>query len=87
VSAESGWAATIEIRLPSAAGAVRLARSLAPESTREVPRATARVDRPGPTVVRVTISARDTGALRAAINTHLGWVQLALATERRVAPP
>jgi tRNA threonylcarbamoyladenosine modification (KEOPS) complex Pcc1 subunit len=31
--------------------------------------------------VELRISARDTGALRAALNTYLGWVELNAATE------
>ncbi|MHB8352410.1 MAG: KEOPS complex subunit Pcc1, partial [Thermoplasmata archaeon] len=52
-----------------------------PESSREVPRATARVDRVGPDTVRLTLTARDTGALRAALNTYLGWISLADRTD------
>ncbi|MCI4331128.1 MAG: hypothetical protein L3K19_04695 [Thermoplasmata archaeon] len=79
-----GWHATIDVRRGSPADADRLARALGPESTREVPRARAELTRPEPTVLRLSITARDTGALRAALNTYLGWVQLALTTEGRV---
>jgi tRNA threonylcarbamoyladenosine modification (KEOPS) complex Pcc1 subunit len=85
VTDDDAWEATIEFRRDSEAGAERLARALAPESTREVPRARATVGRPGPLLVRLTISARDTGAARAALNTYLGWIQLAISTEQRVA--
>jgi len=30
----------------------------------------------------LSISARDSGAMRAALNTYLGWVHLSLATAR-----
>lgn len=79
------WEATIELRRESEGAADRLSRALGPEATREVPRARATVDRPGPSVVRLTIDARDTGSARAALNTYLGWIQLALSTERHVA--
>lgn len=79
------WSATLEVLRPTAADADRLFRALGPESSREVPRATASVERAGASGVRLRIAARDTGALRAALNTYLGWVQLALATEQHVA--
>jgi tRNA threonylcarbamoyladenosine modification (KEOPS) complex Pcc1 subunit len=85
VTAPTDWEATIDLRRESPEAAHRLARALAPESSREVPRAAARVERPEPTVVRLVVSARDTGALRAALNTYLGWMQLATATEHRVS--
>lgn len=75
------WTATIAVRRPDARSADRLIRALLPESTREVPRARSSV-RAGPAHdVVIEIETRDTGALRAAMNTFLGWVQLALATE------
>ncbi|MHB8352135.1 MAG: KEOPS complex subunit Pcc1, partial [Thermoplasmata archaeon] len=73
----SGWEGIIEIDRPMAGAADRLAAALRPESSREVPRATARVDRVGPDTVRLTLTARDTGALRAALNTYHGWISLA----------
>ncbi|HLM91749.1 MAG TPA: KEOPS complex subunit Pcc1 [Thermoplasmata archaeon] len=75
-----GWTATVSIRAPSEEIAGWLERALAPEATREVPRARATLARPRPTVVDISITARDTGALRAALNTYLGWVHLSLAT-------
>ncbi|MGA8664840.1 MAG: KEOPS complex subunit Pcc1 [Thermoplasmata archaeon] len=74
------WTATISVRAPTEQVAGWLERALAPEATREVPRAKAQLGRPQPTVVEIVIQARDTGSLRAALNTYLGWVHLSLAT-------
>ncbi len=81
------WSARLTVLRPDSASADRLHRALAPEAAREVPRARALLGRPRPNVVELTIEARDTGALRAALNTYLGWVELALATERVAATP
>jgi tRNA threonylcarbamoyladenosine modification (KEOPS) complex Pcc1 subunit len=67
--------------------AAMLERSLRPEAEREVPRARAVLRRPVPEVVELTITARDGGAMRAALNTHLGWVQLSLSTARSATAP
>jgi tRNA threonylcarbamoyladenosine modification (KEOPS) complex Pcc1 subunit len=83
----SGWQASISIRLPSDAIAGWLERALGPEATREVPRAKAELLRPSPRVVEILISARDTGSLRAALNTYLGWVHLSLATLPKAGGP
>ncbi len=80
--AEGPWTARLRVVRPSAASADRLARALAPEAAREVPRARSRLLRPAPAEVELVVEAKDTGALRAALNTYLGWVQLATATER-----
>ena len=74
------WTASISVRLPSEEVAGWLERALGPEATREVPRARAEVHHPAPSVVEIAITARDTGSLRAALNTYLGWVHLSLAT-------
>jgi tRNA threonylcarbamoyladenosine modification (KEOPS) complex Pcc1 subunit len=89
---DPGWTAVISVRLPNAELAGWLERALLPEAAREVPRARAEVRRPRPEVVEVALTARDTGSIRAAMNTYLGWVHLALATlghSRRTAedPP
>ena len=78
------------------AGTARLARWLAdalvPEAAREVPRSRASVRRAG-SVVELRVDASDAGAMRAALNTYLGWIALALATvqaaqsARPSAPP
>ncbi|HEY6238039.1 MAG TPA: KEOPS complex subunit Pcc1 [Thermoplasmata archaeon] len=75
------WSARVIVERASAEGAERLARALGPEASREVPRARARIERPSETVVELRITAQDTGALRAALNTYLGWVELTHATE------
>ena len=81
------WTGTITVRRRSAGDAERLVRTLLPEAAREVPRARATVRRAAPEVVQLDIEARDTGALRAALQTYLGWVQLADATELAAADP
>jgi tRNA threonylcarbamoyladenosine modification (KEOPS) complex Pcc1 subunit len=80
MSDDRGWTATISVRLPQEAEAGWLERALGPEATREVPRAHATVTRAAPRVVEIALAARDTGSVRAAMNTYLGWVHLALAT-------
>ncbi len=87
MSPEPPWTATISIRLEEAKVADWLARALAPEAAREVPRATASIDRPVPKIVRISLGARDTGAARAALNTYLGWVHLTLETVRAAGAP
>lgn len=77
-----GWTARVRVRTPTARSAERLLQALSPESAREVPRTRTEIARSGRTAVELRISAEATGALRAAVNTHLGWVQLVLATER-----
>ncbi len=84
-SREGPWTARLRIHRPSADAADRLARSLSPEAAREVPRARSELRRAGPAVLELVVEAKDTGALRAALNTYLGWVQLATATERVAA--
>jgi len=84
---DDGWAATISVRFASEQVAAWVERALAPEATREVPRARATLGRPTPTVVEITIQTRDTGALRAALNTYLGWVHLSLATLPKAEGP
>jgi tRNA threonylcarbamoyladenosine modification (KEOPS) complex Pcc1 subunit len=83
VSGDEGpWSATISVRCenPQLVGWVE--RSLRPEAAREVPRASAELETASPDTVVITISAHDSGALRAALNTYLGWVELSLATAR-----
>ncbi|HEV2316800.1 MAG TPA: KEOPS complex subunit Pcc1 [Thermoplasmata archaeon] len=91
MTAVGEWTATIELRRPGPGSAERLARALRPESEREVPRARAAIDLVPPDGVRIGLRARDTGALRAALNTYLGWVSLtdrtAEVAERRPARP
>ena len=75
-----GWSAVVTIRQLNREATDHLARALEPEVTREVSRARSRLTRPSDDSVSLKISAHDTGALRAALNTYLGWVHLALAT-------
>jgi tRNA threonylcarbamoyladenosine modification (KEOPS) complex Pcc1 subunit len=75
------WTARVTIARPDAASAERIARALAPEASREVPRSRATLSRPSARAIRLDVEANDTGALRAAINAYLGWVRLALAAE------
>ena len=81
MTATSAWSASIVVRRPDAPSAERLIRALLPESTREVPRARTNVSVREATRVVIEVETTDTGALRAAMTTFLGWVQLALATE------
>ncbi len=74
------WTGSIEIRSRSVQESEWLYRALGPEAEREVPRARATLLRPQLDRVRIEILARDTGALRAALNTYLGWINLAEAT-------
>lgn len=78
----SAWQATLRVHRPTSAEADRVAQALAPEVTREVPRARAELVRAGPTTVELRITASDTSACRAALNTYLAWVGLVLSTER-----
>jgi tRNA threonylcarbamoyladenosine modification (KEOPS) complex Pcc1 subunit len=78
------WTSTVSVRSSARELADALERALRPEAMREVPRARATLDRPEPTTVRLTIEARDAGAMRAALNTYLGWIHLALATRDAV---
>jgi tRNA threonylcarbamoyladenosine modification (KEOPS) complex Pcc1 subunit len=88
MTAPGPWRGTVLLRRADAGAAERVLRALGPEAAREVPRTRARLDRPDPRSVRITIEARDTGALRAALNTYLGWITLGERTEAaaRAAP-
>jgi tRNA threonylcarbamoyladenosine modification (KEOPS) complex Pcc1 subunit len=81
------WTATVTVRTSVPAAAGMLERALRPEADREVPRARAQLRRLSPDSLELSISARDTGAMRAALNTYLGWVHLALATLGSSAGP
>ena len=86
-SGDSPWNATLTVRTRTGRLAAMLERSLQPEADREVPRARAALHRPSPDTVEITISARDSGAMRAAVNTYLGWISLAVATVGAVNRP
>lgn len=79
------WSATIRVRRPDDAAADRLHRALAPEAEREVPRARSALALGPGQLVSLTVSASETGALRAALKTYLGWIDLADATERAIS--
>ncbi len=85
--ARSEWTARVTVRLADPALCVWLHSALGPEASREVPRTRATVSSPDTATVEVAITARDVGAMRAALNTYLGWVDLALRTGRAAARP
>jgi tRNA threonylcarbamoyladenosine modification (KEOPS) complex Pcc1 subunit len=82
------WTAELSFRTTTPALAEHIERALRPEAAREVPRARAEVRRAG-THLEIAIAARDAGAMRAALNTYLGWVHLAAETARAAShrPP
>jgi tRNA threonylcarbamoyladenosine modification (KEOPS) complex Pcc1 subunit len=82
-----GWTATITVRAGSPPVMDWLEQALRPESTREVPRAHAELGRSAGGALELKIVARDSGAMRAALNTYLGWIHLSLATARAADRP
>ena len=84
------WTATVTVATGRAELARWLARALAPEAAREVPRARTTLRQRGASV-ELRVEAADAGAMRAALNTYLGWVALSLATastaEGTAVPP
>lgn len=76
MSTTPGWTARLVVECATPEAADRLSRTLSPEAEREVPRARAVLERPAVREVAVRVEARDTGALRAALQTYLGWFQL-----------
>lgn len=80
------WEGTITVRRAGPAAADRLVEILRPEAAREVPRTRASLERAGPEGVALRLRCGDTGALRAALNTYLGWVALVERTEAALAP-
>ncbi len=82
MSPGESWTATVSVRTADPDLATWVERALGPETSREVPRARTRLRRPSGDTVELEISARDAGAMRAALNTYLGWVDLSLATAR-----
>jgi tRNA threonylcarbamoyladenosine modification (KEOPS) complex Pcc1 subunit len=81
------WTATVTVTTRHDRLAAMLESSLRPEAQREVPRTRAELRRPHANTVELEISARDSGAMRAALNTYLGWVHLSLATVRSGTSP
>ncbi|MCI4363047.1 MAG: CTAG/PCC1 family protein [Thermoplasmata archaeon] len=83
----SAWSATLRIHRGRSTDADRLFASLEPEASREVPRTHVQLRRPSPAQIEIALTARDTGALRAGVNTFLGWVALAERTEAELRLP
>jgi len=73
------WSARLLVRFANPTVASWVERALQPEASREVPRARAELRRDVERSLELTITARDSGAMRAALNTYLGWIHLALA--------
>ena len=76
------WTARISIRTPAPDLSAWIERSLRPEAAREVPRAHAELVRAEPRELTIEIAAADAGAMRAALNTYLGWIHLSVETAR-----
>jgi tRNA threonylcarbamoyladenosine modification (KEOPS) complex Pcc1 subunit len=81
VTDSANWHAAIRVHRPTTQATDRVAQALAPEVSREVPRSRAEIVRVDPTSLELRISAADTSACRAALNTYLSWVGLILSTE------
>ena len=78
--AEPPWTASVTLRAARPEVLRWIERSLLPEAAREVPRARAELHRVSDGAIELRVFARDSGALRAALNTYLGWIHLSLAT-------
>ncbi len=85
--APTAWVGTITIGPASPLLLRSLGRALEPELAREVARAGTRLGPPRPGTLELAIHASDTGALRAALNTYLGWIDLVVGTVRAVGTP
>jgi len=81
------WTASVRVHAGSPAVVDWLEQALRPEAAREVPRAHAEIRREEGGSLELTISARDSGAMRAALNTYLGWIHLSLATAQAADRP
>jgi tRNA threonylcarbamoyladenosine modification (KEOPS) complex Pcc1 subunit len=77
-------ALTFTLDRPSQAEAIEAA--LLPEMAGDVPGSTLALHRQGSTLV-LDIEAEDEGALRAAVNSYLRWVQAALEAHDLARPP
>ena len=69
------------VQLEAGASVQAVLDALAPESGREVPRASAMIRADGEKVV-IDVEAEDPGAMRAALNSYLRWASLALEASR-----
>lgn len=74
------WTASVTVRCRKPSVTDWLEQALRPEASREIPRARAELHRTQEDTLELTVSARDSGAMRAALNTYLGWIHLSLAT-------
>jgi tRNA threonylcarbamoyladenosine modification (KEOPS) complex Pcc1 subunit len=81
----TSWTASVRVRVEDPSVANWVERALRPEASREVPRASADLRRTTDRMLELTITALDSGAMRAALNTYLGWIHLSLATARAAA--
>jgi tRNA threonylcarbamoyladenosine modification (KEOPS) complex Pcc1 subunit len=77
---ELPWTATVRVRTSDPGTARMLERALRPEAERELPRARAELRSVDDTTVELSVATRDSGAMRAALNTYLGWIHLAVTT-------
>jgi len=75
------WSATVRLSAGRSELARWLEEALSPEAAREVPRTRTALRRRG-SAIELRVEASDAGAMRAALNTYLGWVALSLATVR-----
>lgn len=74
------WTAHLAIRPVGVSTSHWLYQALEPEAAREVPRARATISEGPDGTLEIEVEAADAGALRAALNTYLGWLDLALTT-------
>jgi len=81
------WTAFVQLRVDDPRVAEWLEQALQPEAAREVPRARAELKRGPGATLDLSITARDSGAMRAALNTYLGWIHLSLATAQTAQRP
>jgi tRNA threonylcarbamoyladenosine modification (KEOPS) complex Pcc1 subunit len=81
------WTASVRVRVENPRVVGWLEQALRPEASREVPRAHAEIRRGEGSSLELIISARDSGAMRAALNTYLGWIHLSLTTARAADRP
>ena len=76
------WRADLRVKCRDQSSARALFRVLVPEAEREVPRTRTVLVSPKGAEVHIRLEAADTGAVRAGVNTHLGWLALAQETQR-----
>ena len=67
------------IRLADIDGLDILGKSISPEASRDMPRTKIKVEKVGDELV-VDIEAEDISSLRAALNSYLRWLKLAMET-------